>query len=61
MKRLTVHLKKVGKKNVDGKYYIKNTLSFLVNNDEHANSIVTMINERSPKNNVKKWYLSNIK
>lgn len=61
MKRLTIHLKKVGKQNIDGKYYIKNTLSFLVDSEEHANSIVTILNEKSPKNNVKKWYLSNIR
>lgn len=61
MKRLTVHLKKVRKERVDGKSIIRNTLAFEVNNENEAKGIVNMLNDRKPKNNVSKWYLSNIK
>ena len=66
MKRLTVHLKRVNKKTdvVDGKSVSKiyNTLSYKVTDEDEANRIVTHINENeTPRNNVKKWYLSGIK
>ncbi len=72
MKRLTVHLKRVKPKRertfktVDGvkvevnKDIIRNTLSFQVSNEDEAMKIVNEINEANPRNNVKKWYLSNI-
>lgn len=73
MKRLTVHLKRVRptreKRYIkrDGanievhKDIIRNTLSYSVNNEEEAQKIINSINETNPRNNVKKWYLSNIK
>ncbi len=69
MKRLTVHLKhahprvekrKVKEQIID-KTIIRNTLSFEVSSDNEAKKIITDINESGkPRNNVKKWYLSNI-
>jgi len=70
MKRLTVHLKNVKKKSeeiiVEGqkktKSKIYNTLSFMVEGEEDANRIIANLNEnKKPRNNVKSWYLSNIK
>ena len=65
MKRLTIHLKRVPKKTdvIDGKSVSKiiNTLSFKVENEDEANRIIANINENEkPRNNVKKWYISNI-
>ena len=40
---------------------IRNTLSFEVDNNDEATKIVSDINDNAkPRNNVKKWYLSNI-
>jgi hypothetical protein len=40
---------------------IRNTITYEVGNNEEAQKIVTDINENGkPRNNVKKWYLSNI-
>tara|TARA_B100000900_G_C20248617_1_gene581005 strand:- start:349 stop:549 length:201 start_codon:yes stop_codon:yes gene_type:complete len=66
MKRLTVHLKRVNKKTevVEGesKSKIYNTLSFMVQDEEDAKRVVNQINENEkPRNNVKKWYLCNLK
>ena len=66
MKRLTIHLKRVPKKTevIDGKSVSKiiNTLSFKVENEDEANRIIANINENEkPRNNVKKWYISNIR
>ena len=66
MKRLTIHLKRVPKKTdvIDGKSVSKiiNTLSFKVENEDEANRIIAIINENEkPRNNVKKWYISNIR
>lgn len=70
MKRLTVHLKNVKKKSeeiiVEGqkktKSKIYNTLSFMVEGEEDANRIIANLNEnKKPRNNVKSWYLSNVK
>jgi len=73
MKRLTVHLNRVKPKRertfkiVDGvrvevnKDIIRNTLAYEVRNEEEAQKIVNEINETNPRNNIKKWYLSNIK
>lgn len=73
MKRLTVHLKRVSKikqkrfETKDGvrnevlKDIIYNTESHIVKNEEAALKIVNQINDGNPKNNVKKWYLSNLK
>tara|TARA_B100001769_G_C22112498_1_gene602358 strand:- start:10056 stop:10256 length:201 start_codon:yes stop_codon:yes gene_type:complete len=66
MKRLTVHLKRVNKKTevIEGKSVSKifNTLSYQVKDDEDAQRIITQINENEkPRNNVKKWYLTNLK
>jgi hypothetical protein len=72
-KRLTVHLKRV--KPVREKRYetkdgvrievvkniTRNTLAFKVYDEDEAMKIVNEINETNPRNNVKKWYLSNIK
>lgn len=65
MKRLTVHLKRVNKdsKVKDGKTISKivNTLSYIVKDENEAKMIITHINESDhPRNNVKKWYMSNI-
>jgi|TARA_R110000803_G_scaffold153293_2_gene218149 hypothetical protein len=65
MKRLTIHLKRVNKdsKVKDGKTISKivNTLSYLVKDSNEAKMIVTHINESDhPRNNVKKWYMSNM-
>jgi|TARA_B110000211_G_scaffold234620_1_gene305170 hypothetical protein len=69
MKRLTLHLKhahpRVEKRTVKGqtmdKTIIRNTLSFEVDNNDEATKIVSDINDNAkPRNNVKKWYLSNI-
>ena len=65
MKRLTIHLKRVPKKTdvIDGKSVSKiiNTLSFKVENEDEAHRIIANINENEkPRNNVKKWYISNI-
>ena len=70
MKRLTVHLKNVKKKSeeiiVEGqkktKSKIYNTLSFIIEGEEDANRIIANLNEnKKPRNNVKSWYLSNIR
>lgn len=73
MKRLTVHLKRVSKikqkrfETKDGvrnevlKDIIYNTESHIVKNEEAALKILNQINDGNPKNNVKKWYLSNLK
>jgi len=61
MKRLTVHLKKVRKERSEGKSIIRNTLSFEVADENEAMGIVNTINDKNPKNNVAKWYISNIK
>ena len=66
MKRLTVHLKRVNKKTevIERKSVSKifNTLSYQVKDDEDAQRIITQINENEkPRNNVKKWYLTNLK
>lgn len=66
MKRLTVHLKRVNKKEVieDGKSNsrIFNTLSYKVKDEEEASKIINSIIENEhPRNNVKKWYLSGIR
>lgn len=62
MKRLTIHLKSVGKYKVGTKDMIKNTLSFRVTDEEEALTIVQKYNNNPrKKNNVSKWYLSNIK
>ena len=66
MKRLTVHLKRVNKKTevIEGKTSSKifNTLSYKVVDEDEANRIVTNINENgTPRNNIKKWYLSGIR
>lgn len=66
MKRLTIHLNRVNKKTdvVDGKTTSKifNTLSYKVVDEDEANRIVTNINENgTPRNNIKKWYLSGIR
>ena len=66
MKRLTIHLNTVNKKTdvVDGKTTSKifNTLSYKVVDEDEANRIVTNINENgTPRNNIKKWYLSGIR
>tara|TARA_R110000824_G_scaffold113599_7_gene263379 strand:- start:534 stop:734 length:201 start_codon:yes stop_codon:yes gene_type:complete len=65
MKRLTLHLKRVNKdsKVKDGKTISKivNTLSYIVKDENEAKMIITHINESDhPRNNVKKWYMSNI-
>jgi len=65
MKRLTVHLKRVNKdsKVKDGKTISKivNTLSYIVKDENESKMIITHINENDhPRNNVKKWYMSNI-
>ena len=65
MKRLTVHLNRFKKHSEvkDGKTITKiiNTLSYKVKDDNAAKMIVTHINESEhPRNNVKKWYTSNI-
>lgn len=71
MKRLTVHLNRVPKKTEvvkdgtsNGKSVSKifNTLSFIIENDDDAQRIIANINENeSPRNNVKKWHISNIR
>lgn len=66
MKRLTIHLNRVNKKTdvVDGKTTSKifNTLSYKVVDEDEATRIVTNINENgTPRNNIKKWYLSGIR
>jgi hypothetical protein len=66
MKRLTVHLKRVNKKTdvIDGvsKSKIFNTLSYKVKDEDDAQRIITQINEHEkPRNNVKKWYITNLK
>lgn len=65
MKRLTVHLKRVNKTTEvkEGKSISKihNTLSFKVKDESEAINIVNNIKDNhQPKNNVSKWYLSNI-
>jgi hypothetical protein len=71
--RLTVHLNRV--KPTREKRYItkdgvkvevmknitRNTLAFKVHDEDEAMKIVNEINESNPRNNVKKWYLSNIR
>lgn len=65
MKRLTVHLKRV-KKTTEVKEgrsisKINNTLSFKVKDESEALKIITNLKDNThPKNNVNKWYLSNI-
>jgi len=59
MKRLTIHLKKAKKNRIDGKSYIKNTITYDVRDEKEALEIVNNINQRKPHNNVGKWYLSN--
>ncbi len=62
MQRLTIHLKKFKKEYRDGKQYVKNTLSFRVADEYEAQEIVNSMNQSSKnRNNIKKWYLSNIK
>jgi hypothetical protein len=73
MRRLTVHLKRVKPtrekryENRDGvrveviKNITRNTVTYEVSNEEEALKIVNGINEGNPRNNVNKWYLSNIK
>ena len=66
MKKLTIHLNRVPKKTdvIDGKSVTKifNTLSFRVKNEDEAHKIVADINEnQKPRNNIKKWYISNIR
>ena len=71
MKRLTLHLNRVTKKTelkkegtYNGKSVSKifNTLSFIIENEDDAQRIIAHINENeSPRNNVKKWYISNIR
>lgn len=65
MKRLTVHLNRVNKRSEvkDGKTITKivNTLTYKVKDDNEAKMKVIHINENDqPRNNVKKWYTSNI-
>jgi len=65
MKRLTVHLNRVNKRSEvkDGKTITKivNTLTYNVKDDNEAKMRVMHINENDqPRNNVKKWYTSNI-
>lgn len=60
-KRLTVHLTRVKKDRIDNKYVIKNTLSFLVKDDDEALKIVSDIENKKSKDAIKKWYISNIK
>ena len=65
MKRLTVHLKidnkSTEKKEKKSKIKIHNTLSFKVKDESEAINIVNNIKDNHhPKNNVSKWYLSNI-
>ena len=65
MKRLTVHLKRVNKttevKEGRSKSKIHNTLSFKVKDESAALKVITNINDTNhPKNNINKWYLSNI-
>jgi len=65
MKRLTVHLNRVNKRSEvkDGKTITKivNTLTYKVKDDNEAKMRVIHINENDqPRNNVKKWYTSNI-
>jgi hypothetical protein len=65
MKRLTVHLKiankSTEKKENNSKIKIHNTLSFKVKDESEAINIVNNIKDNhQPKNNVSKWYLSNI-
>ena len=71
--RLTVHLNRVKPtrekrfENREGvrvevtKDIIRNTLAFEVDSEDEAMKIVNEINEGNPRNNVKKWYLSNIR
>ena len=65
MKRLTVHLKRVNKTTEvkEGKSISKihNTLSFKVKDKSEAHKIMGNIKDNHyPKNNIKKWYLSNV-
>ena len=69
MQRLTVHLERVPKetmlvkdkktKKMVNKSFIKNTLAFIVDDEEHALIILGEIEEKQPSN-VKKHYMSNI-
>lgn len=62
MKRLTIHLNSGKKTRINNKDVLNNTLSFIVKDEEEANVIVQKHNNNPrKKNNVKKWYLSNIK
>ena len=70
MKRLTIHLKHVKPKKeamtkkgiTEDKYITYNTITYKVKNEEEALILINRINEEeTPRNNVKKWYLSNIK
>ena len=70
MKRLTLHLKNTKtiteKRMVKGlvvdKKIRRNTVTHYVRNDDEAKKLVADINEyQKPRNNVSKWYLSNIK
>ena len=59
--RLTVHLKRVKKELIDGKYKIKNTFAYMVKDEDEAKNFVASINGKKPRNNVAKWYLTNLK
>lgn len=72
MKRLTIHLNHVEKrreekfnsitKKKESKSKIYNTLTYYVSQLEDAHSIINDINDnKRPRNNVKSWYLSNIR
>ena len=66
MKRLTVHLKRVKKtteiKEGRSRSKIHNTLSFKVKDESEALKVIANINDTNhPQNNIKKWYLSNVR
>ena len=66
MKRLTVHLKRVKKtteiKEGRSRSKIHNTLSFKVKDEFEAHKIMGNIKDNHhPQNNIKKWYLSNVR
>jgi|TARA_R110000751_G_scaffold27200_1_gene71985 hypothetical protein len=69
MKRLTVHLNNTKTRNekrmVKGaptdKQIRRNTVTYQVSDEDEAKKVISDINEyQNPRNNVKKWYLSNI-
>ena len=70
MKRLTIHLsntktineKRMVKGLLADKQIRRNTITYEVDGEDSAKKIVADINEyQKPRNNVKKWYLSNIR